>query len=105
MDDSNDSKFRPGVHHLRAKDFVLGGDRTLEVERLRAELKASKPKRQRKATLARALREAKKAGVSVQGATVEDGRVTLTFGEAATGDKINPWDTVLTHAANQKRPS
>jgi hypothetical protein len=38
-------------------------------------------KRQRKPTLAAALKQAKEAGVSVVGATIEDGKVSLTFGE------------------------
>lgn len=41
---------------------------------------SQKKPRRRKTTLARALREAAKAGVNVAGATVEDGKVTLTFG-------------------------
>jgi len=39
-------------------------------------------RRARRPTLARALREARKAGVNVAGATIEDGKVSLTFGEA-----------------------
>jgi hypothetical protein len=35
----------------------------------------------RKPTLADALKQAKKAGVNVSGATIEDGKVSLTFGE------------------------
>ena len=42
----------------------------------------AKPKRKRKPTLARALREAAKAGINVAGATIEDGKVSLTFGGA-----------------------
>ena len=42
---------------------------------------SQKKPRRRKTTLARALREAAKAGVNVAGATIEDGKVTLTFGE------------------------
>jgi len=38
-------------------------------------------RRQRKPTLAGALKQAKKAGVNVSGATIEDGKVSLTFGE------------------------
>jgi len=41
-----------------------------------------KPSRARKPTLARALRQAAKAGVNVAGATIEDGKVSLTFSEA-----------------------
>jgi hypothetical protein len=48
----------------------------------------------RKPSLARALVEAKKAGVAVTGATVEPGKVALTFGEAAknsSGDELDKW--------------
>jgi hypothetical protein len=70
-----------------------------------------KRRRTRKVTLTQALREAAKAGVSVAGAAIEDGKVTLTFGDtvsdtvSGTGTSGNPWDEVLSHAANQKRPS
>jgi hypothetical protein len=43
-------------------------------------------RRQRKATLASAIREATKAGKHVAGAVVEDGKVTLTFGEPGAGN-------------------
>jgi hypothetical protein len=42
---------------------------------------AANVRRQRKPTLADALKQAKKAGVDVSGATIEDGKVSLTFGE------------------------
>lgn len=54
---------------------------------------ATKPAKSRKPpkplTLARALRDAKKAGVTVAGATVENGKVTLQFGEPQTNQKTN----------------
>jgi hypothetical protein len=82
------------VHHLVARPLVVSEQK--------------KPRRQRKPTLARALREAANAGVNVAGATIEDGKVSLTFGEVAKSNgnvEANPWDTVLNHASNQKRPS
>ena len=42
-----------------------------------------KPKRQRKPTLRAALEAAKAAGRPVKSATIEDGKVTLVFGELA----------------------
>jgi hypothetical protein len=75
------------VHHLVAKDFTLGG--------------SSKPRRARKPTLASELRQAKKAGLSVKGATIEQDKLTLTFGEPTPDNtEVNPWDTVLKHAAH-----
>jgi hypothetical protein len=52
-----------------------------------------KKSRPRKVTLKRALREAKGAGLSVSGATYEDGKVSLTFGETAkaAGDELDEW--------------
>jgi hypothetical protein len=44
MSEPHYSKPPPVVHHLVAKDFVLGGDRQLEIERLRAELAAKRRK-------------------------------------------------------------
>jgi hypothetical protein len=62
--------------------------------------------RRRKPTLKAALAAAQKAGKSVRSATIEDGKVTLVFGEAtADNSETNPWDTVLSHAENKKRPS
>jgi hypothetical protein len=54
-----------------------------------------KPKqtRKRKVTLARALQEANKAGVSVSSATVKPDGVVLELGETAP-DQPNPWDSV-----------
>jgi hypothetical protein len=42
MNESDHIKSPPIIHHLVAKSFVLGGDRQLEIERLRAELQAAK---------------------------------------------------------------
>ena len=52
------------------------------IEELTAKPMRERKRRKRKPTLARALREAAKAGVNVAGATIEDGKVSLTFGEA-----------------------
>ena len=52
------------------------------------------PRRQRKRSLTKALREAKKAGISVTGATLTaDGSVSLSFGEAAksNGNELDEW--------------
>lgn len=58
---------------------------------------ARKRMRKRRITLDRAMRQASKAGVAVNGAIVNsDGSVTLTFGEPANGSakEVNEWDTV-----------
>ena len=55
-----------------------------------------RPRQPRKPTLASQLRQAKKAGLSVKGATIEPDKVTLIFGEPAKDDG-NPWDIVLSH--------
>jgi hypothetical protein len=83
-------------------------EREAEIEELRVRLAAkSVNRRQRKPTLANALKQAKKAGLEPSGATVTaDGNVSLTFGAGdGTQPNGNPWDEVLTNAANQKRPS
>lgn len=56
----------------------------------------SKPaKRQRKPSLASAIKQAGKAGVNVAGATVKpDGSVALEFGETPTSQEDNEWDDV-----------
>jgi hypothetical protein len=60
----------PMVHHLVALPLV-------------ANEQHMKPRRLRKPTLAGAIREAKKAGVPVAGATFAvDGSISLAFGEA-----------------------
>jgi hypothetical protein len=55
--------------------------------------------RLRKPTLAAALRQAAKAGASVSGATIEAGKVTLTFGEPAPGTVANPWEQAMADLA------
>ncbi len=53
-----------------------------------------KPSRQRKPNLAAAIKQAKKAGMSVSGAVLEtDGRLSLTFGELTNANSVNSLDT------------
>jgi hypothetical protein len=58
-----------------------------------------KKKRKRQMTLARAMRQAREAGLAVSAVTVNaDGSVTLLFGEAApqsNGATGSEWDEVL----------
>jgi hypothetical protein len=62
----------------------------------------SRRRRQRKPTLARALAEAKKAGVNVAGATLSsDGAVSLTFGQGETTEATNPWLADIEKATKQ----
>jgi hypothetical protein len=62
---------------------------------------SQKKPRRRKITLARALREAEKAGFNVAGATIEDGKVTLTFGEPRPTETGNPWLADLNKVTKQ----
>jgi hypothetical protein len=55
---------------------------------------SKKSVRKRKPTLRAALEAAQKAGRQVKSATIEDGKVTLVFGEP-TGDTSNEWDERL----------
>jgi hypothetical protein len=66
-----------GVDHSKAESPHIGRNKS----------------RSRKVTLRRELREAKKAGFNVSSATIEDGRVTLTFGEPAktAGNELDDW--------------
>jgi hypothetical protein len=63
--------------------------------------KPPRKRRERKPTLAGALKQASKAGAKVSGATVAaDGSVSPQFGEANADDanggtNVNPWDEVL----------
>ena len=50
--------------------------------------------RRRKPTLSAALKAAQKAGRPVKSATIEDGKVTLVFGELAA-DANDDWDRKL----------
>ena len=62
-------------------------------------------RRRRKTTLASALKEARKAGAAVSAATIEDGKVTLTFGEPTTSEKrgndLDEW--IVKHADKTQR--
>jgi len=80
---------KPGAGHvvLVAADLAAGGPHT--------DGGKGAPERPRHPSLAKELREAKKAGMSVKGAIVEPGRITLTFGDAAEVVDINEWDRVL----------
>ena len=51
------------------------------------------PRRQRKPSLTKALREAKKAGIPVAGATFTADSISLSFGEAAksNGNDLDRW--------------
>jgi hypothetical protein len=81
-------------------------ERARRVAEIRAALGRINPARKpRKPTLAGALKQAAKAGKSVKGAEVYSDRVVLQFGEPPAAADINPWDEVLTNAADQKRPS
>ena len=50
--------------------------------------------RRRRPTLSAALKPAQKAGKPVKSATIEDGKVTLTFGDVPT-ESSNEWDEAL----------
>ena len=56
-------------------------------------VKPPRKPRRRTPTLASALKQAAKAGASVSGATIEDGRVVLTFGEPAKSEssELDTW--------------
>jgi hypothetical protein len=57
-----------------------------------------KPVRRRRPTLSSVLKAAQKAGRTVKSAVVEDGKVTLTFGEPTVdGTNENKWDEALRH--------
>jgi hypothetical protein len=61
----------------------------------------SRRRRQRKPTLARALREASRAGVNVRAATLApDGGVTLTFGQGEPAVAGDEWDEVLSRGTH-----
>jgi hypothetical protein len=49
----------------------------------------------RRPTLSAALKAAQKAGRTVKSAVVEDGKVTLTFGDDAPTESNNEWDKAL----------
>ena len=55
---------------------------------------STRVRRPRRPTLRSAIEAAEKAGKKVKSATIEDGKVTLVFGEP-TGDTSNEWDERL----------
>lgn len=64
-------------------------------------MEPTRPRRRRlkKPTLAGALKQASRAGVTVAGATLTSDGVVLTFGNnSAPTQSANPWDEVLQHA-------
>jgi hypothetical protein len=69
---------------------ILKGALGLSVEPLKARLPGwgtVRKRRERKLTLAKALKQASKAGQCVSGAVIEDGKIELKFGEAQTEQK------------------
>jgi hypothetical protein len=56
---------------------------------------AKKAVRKRKPTLRAALAAAAKEGKTVKSATIEDGKVTLIFGEPTPETCTNDWDEAL----------
>jgi hypothetical protein len=78
------------------------------VRRARGTIKQATAKvvtRQRRPTLTSVARQASKAGIAVARYEVKpDGTIVVVTGESSAVD-INPWDEVLTNAADQKRPS
>ena len=52
-------------------------------------------RRRRRPTLSAALRAAEKAGKSVKSATIEDGKVTLVFGNGEAATTTDDWDMHL----------
>lgn len=94
--DSSDDAWRAFIDFSK-RGFIPDDPR----ERWEIETFPPKQKRTRKRrmTLARAMRQAREAGVAVSGATVNaDGSVTLTFGEAVSQSKnaaSSEWDEVL----------
>ncbi|HUI22324.1 MAG TPA: hypothetical protein VLZ74_14930 [Methylocella sp.] len=65
------------------------------------------PQRFREAEMRRAIKAARSAGIEIARIEVgPDGRVSLVPGKANegnNGDESNPWDKVLTNAADKER--
>jgi hypothetical protein len=56
---------------------------------------SKKAVQRRRPTLSSALKAAQKAGRTVKSAVVEDGKVTLTFGDEAPTEASDEWDEAL----------
>jgi hypothetical protein len=67
-----------------------------QYEALRCNGTAKRRRRERKPTLAAALKQASKAGQHVSGAVIEDGKIELKFGKQDADDTAaaNEWDEV-----------
>lgn len=52
----------------------------------------------------RAVKAVTKAGIEVVRVEIEPGKIVVIAGKPVN-DMVNPWDEVLTNAANEKRPS
>src|SRR5262245_26165304 len=71
-------------------------DRNLALAGNQVEAALMTPMRRRRPTLSAALRAAQKAGRQVKSAVVEDGKVTLTFGDdTSVESSSNEWDEAL----------
>jgi len=102
----------PMVKVLRQPQLLQELTRSFAVleEGLTARPRMKRARRARRPTLSAALKQARKAGAKVSGAVLDpSGAIELRFGEQGTDDmpngNANPWDEVLSHAADQKRPS
>jgi hypothetical protein len=86
----------PKMHDLNAASLVIG------TPALEPRPGAAQPKtaRQRKPNLATAMKQARKAGVEVIGATLEtDGRLSLTFGGSTNANACSTLDDwIVKHA-------
>jgi len=59
-------------------------------------------RRRRRPTLSAALKGARAAGEKVRAAIVEDGKITLTFGEPTADNANDDWDRKLTELERGK---
>jgi hypothetical protein len=60
-------------------------------------------RRRRRPTLRAALKAARAVGETVKSATIEDGKVTLTFGESAVDGTNDDWDKKLEELELERR--
>ena len=87
---------------------VILARRLAELDRQEKRLRRETParvKRARKPALAGALKAAAKVGIEL--VVAPDGSMRFNPPAKSNGsdDEVNPWDTVLTHVADEKRPS